>query len=272
MHGILASDQGYHFMLRDIEGIGLLPTLLHRLSIRADDLATLWLPSTLSTDTLTFASLSLPALDILLKGIALNSLHPTIPVRAVRLRQLSFIGGRLCAEKALLSLHKDNVIIRRDPAGVPQWPDGVTGSITHSSKFASAMVAFSKEPGGLGLDHERLADGEPLDGILSICCTPKDHAYLSVDTRSAIGTLIFSAKESSYKAMFFRLGRIVNFTEFEVFQLDWENSRLWLAPTQNSEWRYKIQPILVNFTFTDDTVMTWVDLRNCLWWTPENAK
>lgn len=269
MHGILASDQGYHSMISDIERTGLLPTLLHKQSIHANDLATLWRTYPLHTDTF-FVALSLPALDTLLKGITLTCLHPTIPTRAVRSRQLSFIGGRLCAEKALSHLHINmpEAIIGRDRLGAPLWPNGVTGSITHSSYLAAAVVAFSLEPGGLGLDYEQLAHGEQLDSILSICCTKTDHAYLSIDNRSTVGTLIFSAKEAGYKAMFFRLGRIVDFSEFEVCQLELEAGRLWLAPAPNSEWQYKIQPIMVNFVFTATSVRTWVDLRNCVWWIP----
>ncbi len=76
-----------------------------------------------------------------------------------------------------------------------------------------------------------------------------------------VATLIFSAKEAGYKALSHRFGRIVDFTEFEVCQLDQSTGQLWLAPAPDSEWHQHILPFAVQFTFDADNVYTLADLR-----------
>jgi len=97
-----ASAEGYHTMLSDVEQAGVLPALLHGLSIRgiaaSSGLAALWRPWPLQMGEVASVALSLPALDALLGDITPASLHPAIPARAVRSRQMSFLAGRLCAE------------------------------------------------------------------------------------------------------------------------------------------------------------------------------
>ncbi|MDN0084358.1 4'-phosphopantetheinyl transferase superfamily protein [Crenobacter sp. SG2305] len=267
-----ASAKGYHTMLSDVEQAGVLPALLHGLSIRGieatNSLAALWRPWPLQMGKVAIAALSLPALDVLLGDITPASLHPAIPARVVRSRQLSFLAGRLCAEQALASLHMHGAVVGCDAAGMPRWPDGVTGAITHSPDLAAAVVAFSAEPGELGLDCEPLATGDQLDSILAVCCTAADRAYLPREALSAVATLIFSAKEAGYKAMSYRLGRVVDFTEFEVCLLERDAGRLWLAPASRSEWQHRVQPFEVNFAFAAGSVYTSVDLRGRGWWTP----
>src|ERR687896_741970 len=58
---------------------------------------------------------------------------------AVPKRQLHFRAGRFCAMEALRALAPLQRLdgVARGPAGAPEWPDGVTGSITHTDDFAS---------------------------------------------------------------------------------------------------------------------------------------
>lgn len=256
--------KGYHIMSGAVVPAGLLSALRHVLSPpdgAGASVAALWRPWPLPVAGGTVAALSLPALDALLGDIVPASLHPAIPARCVRSRQLSFLAGRLCAEQALAGLPLTAAVLARDPSGRPRWPVGVTGSITHSPTLAAAVAAWSPQPDGLGVDCEPLAAGGQLDDIVSACCTAADRACLPSRAAGTVATLIFSAKEAGYKALSHRFGRIVDFTEFEVCQLARDAGQLWLAPVPGSEWHRRIQPFAVQFTFDADSVYTLADLR-----------
>ena len=56
-------------------------------------------------------------------------------------RRRDFALGRACAHAALSTLGHDMAVIGRRENGAPHWPDGVVGSITHTSGYAAALVA-----------------------------------------------------------------------------------------------------------------------------------
>ena len=70
--------------------------------------------------------------------------------RSVAKRQAEFLAGRLCARAALQQLdHLDCVpAIGEDRA--PVWPARISGSITHSTGHAAAIVAHTAQWRGLG--------------------------------------------------------------------------------------------------------------------------
>src|SRR5688572_21941564 len=59
-------------------------------------------------------------------------------------RRRDFILGRNCARKALAALGHGNAVIERRGNGAPLWPDGIVGSITHTSGYAAALVADAR--------------------------------------------------------------------------------------------------------------------------------
>lgn len=181
--------------------------------------------------------LDLAALEAVLDGLT----PPALPARlreAVRHRQLSYAAGRYCAELGLLALTGTNDEVPTGPAGEPLWPSGVSGSITHAGGGAWAAVGRSSEVGTLGLDTEVVVDAAGLDDILAICVTPGERARwfrsCSTETATVLGTALFSAKESLYKALHPRVRRFVEFTEVEMVdqceQLRW----LRLRPASSS--------------------------------------
>jgi len=116
-------------------------------------------------------------------------------------RRREFALGRACAHTALSVLgHADTVIGRREN-GAPHWPDGVVGSITHTSGYAAALVAEAARFSGVGLDAERL--GGVTANLWPRLFDAGECDYLErldESNRKLAATLFFSAKEASYKA------------------------------------------------------------------------
>ena len=124
--------------------------------------------------------------------------------RAVPKRRREFTTGRVCARAALAKLGLPPAPIVPGPRGAPQWPAGVTGSITHCAGYRAAAVAYLTDVAGIGLDAEPNA---PLpDGVLDRIAVAQEQAWLPELAAAAPGVswdrLLFCAKESVYKAWF----------------------------------------------------------------------
>jgi enterobactin synthetase component D len=118
---------------------------------------------------------------------------PDIPLppaiaRAAPRRIAGFVAGRYCVQALGVS---GNLAI--GPDGAPVWPPEFVGSITHTERFAAAVVAPRDLADGVGLDCEQIiaADSAPEIGA-RVCPELATSDPLDV-------TLAFSAKESLYK-------------------------------------------------------------------------
>lgn len=122
--------------------------------------------------------------------------------RAVAKRRREFRGGRACARRALESLGLPPGPLPMGPRRAPVWPEGVVGSITHTRGFCAAAVARRSEIAGLGVDAEQRGAVTPKLG--GRVCTEPERAWMERTPPPPGGdweTLLFSAKESLYKAI-----------------------------------------------------------------------
>jgi 4'-phosphopantetheinyl transferase EntD len=141
--------------------------------------------------------------------------------RAVPKRRAEHAAGRACAREALAALGVPAGPIPRDDAdrGAPVWPAGVVGSITHCEGYRAAAVARAADVLALGIDAE--PHGPLPDGVLDVIhSTPEERAALAELTgkRPEIhwGRVLFSAKETVYKAWYPYHHRMLGFEEAEL--------------------------------------------------------
>lgn len=137
--------------------------------------------------------------------------------RAIESRRREFSSGRWCSRRAMESLGLPAGEVLKGRSGEPLWPTGVRGSISHSSDWSISVAALSKDVAGLGVDVERLVDtpGFPDDMIF----TGSERKWLSQKTaadRYQLQLIMFSAKESFYKAIFPYCNRFVDYLEIEL--------------------------------------------------------
>jgi len=116
-------------------------------------------------------------------------------------RQADFTAGRLCARAALARLGVTAAPILPGPAGEPQWPAEVTGSITHCAGYRACAVALTTDVTAIGIDAE---PGESLPaGLLEAVATPPERARIAQLSAAVPAVpwdrLLFSAKESACK-------------------------------------------------------------------------
>ncbi len=136
---------------------------------------------------------------------------------AVKKRQIEYLAGRFCARIAMEELGIESpplVGLAEDRS--PVWDSGLTGSITHTQGWASAVVGRKDLVMGLGLDLEHEMTAASPQMIKHICLDAAELDELSTELSCPAGlglTLIFSAKESFFKATY---GRVLRFYGFHA--------------------------------------------------------
>ncbi len=137
-------------------------------------------------------------------------------VRAVEKRRREFGAGRACARRALAVLGLPVGPILSGGDREPLWPAGVTGSITHCAGYCAAAVGWRREVGSIGIDAE--VYGPLPDGVEGMVCTEAERAWIRGmgDRGVEWGMVVFSAKESVYKAWYPIARRWLGFEEAEL--------------------------------------------------------
>ncbi|MGO1054884.1 4'-phosphopantetheinyl transferase family protein [Crossiella sp. CA198] len=134
--------------------------------------------------------------------------------KSVPKRRAEFTAARWCARQALAALGEPPAPILPDERGAPQWPTGFVGSITHCAGYRAAAVARSTDAHSLGIDAE---PNEPLpEGVLEAVSLPEERTMLrrlGVDRSVSWDRLLFSAKESVYKAWYPHARKMLGFDE-----------------------------------------------------------
>ncbi|OAA29229.1 phosphopantetheinyl transferase component of siderophore synthetase [Frankia sp. EI5c] len=126
--------------------------------------------------------------------------------RAVDKRRREFTTGRICAHRALEALGVPAIPILPGEHREPRWPAGVVGSITHTAGYRAAAVArvTAGRPVSVGIDAEP-NEATP-GGVLREISLPEERELLTELARAhpevSWDRLLFSAKESVYKAWF----------------------------------------------------------------------
>ena len=137
--------------------------------------------------------------------------------RAVAKRRGEFTTARACARRALESLGLPPAPIPRGERGAPQWPPGITGSITHCAGYRAAAVARVSDFLSIGIDAE--PNGPLPRGVLDTISLPSERRMLSDLAEAEPGIswdrLLFCAKETVYKAWFPLARRWLGFEDAE---------------------------------------------------------
>jgi len=143
---------------------------------------------------------------------------------AVAQRRREFATVRLCARTALVRLGRvpGPILPARDgplwASRAPLWPAGIVGSMTHCDGYRAAAVAQDEKVASLGVDAEPNA---PLpEGVQETVLLPEERDTVKRLAASHPGVawdrLLFSAKESVFKAWFPLTGRWLDFAECAI--------------------------------------------------------
>ena len=189
---------------------------------------------------------------------------PASVQRSVAKRQAEFLAGRLCARAALRQLAGLDVIPAIGDDRAPVWPAHISGSITHSTGRAAAIVAQKSQWRGLGMDLENLLDPERAERLAGEILTPEELQRMAAGPRDQLAmhvTLTFSVKESLFKALYPIVQQRFYFEHAEV--LEWNESgevQLRLLTDLSSEWCTGTE-LAAQFALMDGQVLSLVSIK-----------
>jgi 4'-phosphopantetheinyl transferase EntD len=154
---------------------------------------------------------------------------PESVARSANRRRAGFFFGRLAASMALSECDFAHCDVSIGAAGEPVFPEGWVGSITHTDALAGAVVLPTESWNGLGIDIESPIRPELLDHVEGTVLSTKEQEVLSSGSafpRSVLVALVFSAKESFYKAISKVAGRFLDFDVLRLCAVDTRCRRL----------------------------------------------
>ncbi|MET9450384.1 4'-phosphopantetheinyl transferase family protein [Streptomyces cinerochromogenes] len=134
-------------------------------------------------------------------------------------RRREFATVRGCARRALTTLGHAPVPLVPDPRGVPRWPAGVVGSMTHCRGYRAAVVGWRRDVRSLGVDAE---PSRPLrEGVLRTVSRPEERERIALlqaehPQVACWDRLLFCVKEAVFKAWFPRTRRELGFRDVTV--------------------------------------------------------
>lgn len=139
------------------------------------------------------------------------------------------------------------------------WPKGYLGSISHTDNLALATVARDSEVSMLGLDVENLIDESQVQTLMPMFASDAEMDWQPTSglTPQQFATLIFSAKESVFKAIYPYIKNYLEFSDSILRNVDVESGTLQLQLCNQAEKLFGEPLILkVYFTFEAESVFT----------------
>lgn len=137
-------------------------------------------------------------------------------------RRREFLSGRDCARQALDRAGFPDSGVGVGPQREPVWPNGAVGSITHCTGYRAAAVTTTTRLRSLGIDAEPHV---PIArDTASLVLTDHEQDDVSRLTRESPlegsrmhwETIVYSAKESAYKAWFPLTRKWLDFADVRV--------------------------------------------------------
>ncbi|MBS1207396.1 MAG: hypothetical protein H6R25_4295 [Proteobacteria bacterium] len=183
---------------------------------------------------------------------------------ATEQRQAEYLAGRIGAQKLLQ--HFD--ITLRAPLmadnRAPSWPSSYRGAISHDRDFASAAV-IKMHHGRVGIDIESLSPKIALDTISQRIASAREIDTLITTSDLLLDhilLLLFSAKESAYKAFPREHQQHLDFHSFELRDIDLHLQQFTFSLTHTLNHEYEAGFSFKGwYEFLENRVLTLVHLH-----------
>lgn len=149
---------------------------------------------------------------------ALSAEEQALVGGAVDRRKADFGDSRWCAHQALKNFMDVHPPILRGPRGMPLFPHGISGSLTHTEGFRAALLAPARRWASVGIDVEA---ARPLpEGVFNTIARPGEqrriHKMMRTEDLQLLDTVLFSAKEATYKTWFPLTHRFLDFDQADI--------------------------------------------------------
>lgn len=168
--------------------------------------------------------------DALFKAYSLTL--PEKMAQAIKKRKAEFLASRV-AIQALFNDENIDVTIPPASGKTPRWPEGWTGSISHTNECAVVVITPIKSGLYIGIDTEYLNANLLLEAADQFTQYNERTVLASAINDYALGLLItFSGKESLYKAIYPEVNKMLNFDTASLTQINTDEQSFTLELTK----------------------------------------
>jgi len=198
-------------------------------NMQEDNLEFLTLPKTAN---LVFAQQALPLNQadrekFLLKHQASIACFQQLPKNCPITRKIEFLAGRILLKDVIKKISNDektDMEVGFGANGMPLWPKGIVGSVTHTKSHVCVMVGLSKEYLAIGIDLEPLISSEKSQELRPVVLSEREcslyHQYTNIMPFNQFFTRCYSFKEAIYKLLFPQIKTFIDFKEIEVMSIN----------------------------------------------------
>ncbi len=197
-----------------------------------------------------------------INGIDLPQQISKAPVK----RKAEFLAGRLCAHKSLEKIGHGNHSVDIGHNRCPVWPQGVVGSISHTKSTAISMVSCDTHTTGLGVDIENIMCPDIANKIYTQIIDNTEYALYLSEFRQKLEftlflTIIFSAKECLFKALYPRVNRYFGFSSARLVNIF--QSSVELVITEDLCEKCSKAPYhTLHYQLKKDMVLVWISIHD----------
>ncbi|AJQ95628.1 4'-phosphopantetheinyl transferase family protein [Gynuella sunshinyii] len=185
--------------------------------------------------------------------------------KAVTKRKSEFVAGRFCALKSLQKWGIGDAFIPVGEKRSPVWPSGIIGSISHCQSYAMAVTTQSRYSKAVGIDVEDMVEPEMADKLQDTIINPDELVLQAgIEPPNVVFTLIFSMKESFFKAVYPHVGYYFDFSAISLQTIDWHMGRAEFKINQNLSDTFKTGDRLSGqFKMLEDKkIVTLIHIKN----------
>ena len=182
---------------------------------------------------------------------------------AVASRRAEFLAGRMLAKKLLYDLGSEETLVIANKDRSPTWPIGFLGSISHCGHKIICVGRKSNSNHGIGIDIENIIDRDTYSNIKNQIIDSQEDELISrlLLPKLLLATIIFSSKESIFKALYPDVKKYFGFNSVSAIELDISNSLVIFKLTKSLNYKFRKNFIIKSkFAFTNNEVVTLVDI------------
>lgn len=178
-------------------------------------------------------------------------------------RKAEYLAGRYCAQKAQASFDGKTRNIGTGPQRQPIWPEHLCGSISHTAKRAICLMATKTQVLSIGVDIEEWINPKQVPNIHTLVINNTESQLLKqlpLPFSNAF-TVIFSAKESVFKALYPEVKILFDFSAVVLISVHQYHVVLQLKQTLSESFTTGLK-LQVYFKVDDSHCITWLAIKN----------
>jgi len=186
---------------------------------------------------------------------------PQMLTKSACKRKAQFLAGRVLSRLAISRLGGQSGDVRVGHARQPLWPTGFRGSISHRHEHVAGLATCNTDFYS-GVDIEEVCTERRSRAVAAIAFVEQERRFLRSFPHDPdlLTTLLFSAKETLFKALFPSVGRYFRLTDMVVCSLNIAERTLFLELARDFNERLPRKTrFRIDFLFRATNVVTWTN-------------